>query len=194
MTVDADRVATVAAALVGRPDPGRLGELRRYLRHMRGEIENHHRVEDEHVWPAVGGAVDDQAVLTQLTTDHEELDTVMQRATELAAHDQSTSDLVEVLRELGELLTQHIQDEEREIFPLILWHLSRSDYERLQRHFRGDLHPRLLPFVVPWVVGHATVDERRSLVVGAGLRSASCSPCSSVPSAPGRHACSAHPA
>ena len=60
MTVDLDRLATAAAELVDRPDPARMSALRYYLGAVSGEIESHHHVEDDDVWPflvaVAGGA------------------------------------------------------------------------------------------------------------------------------------------
>jgi deazaflavin-dependent oxidoreductase (nitroreductase family) len=168
MTVDIDRLATAAAELVERPDPARLGALRRYLAGMRGEIENHHRVEDEHVWPALEATAGVTVSLAHLTEDHDRLDPLMLRASVLAAAEHPTPELAAVLRELSELLRRHIRDEEQEIFPLIEHYLSRAEYQRLQRQFRRGLDPRHLAFVVPWMIGHADAAERRALLADAG--------------------------
>ncbi|GAA4882323.1 nitroreductase/quinone reductase family protein [Actinomycetospora straminea] len=169
MTVDIARLATAAGELVERPDPARLRALRRYLEGMRGEIENHHRVEDEHVWPALEAVAGTTVSLTPLTEDHDRLDPLLRRASVLAAGDRAGPELAAVMRELSALLERHIDDEERKIFPLIEHHLSRAEYRELQRHFRRGLDPRLLAFVVPWMVGHADAAERRALLADAGL-------------------------
>ena len=51
MTVDLQRLAIAAADLVDRPDRARMAALRYYLRVVSAEIESHHHVEDEDVWP-----------------------------------------------------------------------------------------------------------------------------------------------
>ena len=43
------------------------------------------------------------------------------------------------------------------------------DYRRIQQRFRSNLPVRQLPFVVPWVVSHATPEERPALLASAGL-------------------------
>ncbi|WP_433785457.1 hypothetical protein ACQPX6_03525 [Actinomycetospora sp. CA-101289] len=55
MTRDLARLATVADELVRSPDRRRLRLLRRYLRGVTAEIVNHHRVEDDDVWPGRWG-------------------------------------------------------------------------------------------------------------------------------------------
>ena len=168
MTVVLDRLATAAAELVERPDPARMAVLRDFLRAISGEIESHHHVEDEHVWPFLERIAGERTALVPLTDDHDRLDPLLHRASELAARDTATPELAAVLREVSDLLTRHIADEERDVFPLIEGHVSVKDYERLQRRFRGNLKPSLLPFLVPWAVRHATAEERPALLAGAG--------------------------
>lgn len=64
MTVDLDRLADAAASLVDRPDGRRLTALRWYLRGISHEIESHHHVEDEHVWPVVVAAAGERSPRT----------------------------------------------------------------------------------------------------------------------------------
>jgi iron-sulfur cluster repair protein YtfE (RIC family) len=169
MTVDLRRLAGAAAELVERPDPARLALLRRYLAAVRGEVESHHHVEDEHVWPVLEALAGERTALVPLTEDHDRLDPLLARAAELAGRDRATPELVAVLREIADLLTRHIADEERDIFPIITDCLRVADYRALQKRFRGNLRPRLLPFLAPWAVRHATPQERAEVVAGAGL-------------------------
>jgi hemerythrin-like domain-containing protein len=169
MTVDSDRLAVAAAELVARPDPARMAALRRFLRGFAHEIESHHHVEDEFVWPVLEAVAGERAALLQLTDDHDRLDPLLHRAQELAAGD-PTAELADVLRELADLLAAHITDEERDVFPIIREHVRIADYRALQARFRGNLNPRQLPFVVPWVVGHARPAERAQLAAEAGAQ------------------------
>jgi deazaflavin-dependent oxidoreductase (nitroreductase family) len=168
MTVDLDRLAVTAAELVERPDPARMAALRFYLRAVSGEIESHHHVEDEDVWPFLETVAGSRTALVRLTDDHERLDPLLHQAGELAAGDRATPELAGVLREVADLLTRHVADEERDVFPIITDHVRVEDYERLQKRFRGNLKPGLLPFLVPWAARHATAEERPALLADAG--------------------------
>jgi iron-sulfur cluster repair protein YtfE (RIC family) len=168
MTVDLDRLATAAAELVERPDPARMAVLRDFLRAISGEIESHHHVEDEYVWPFLERIAGARTALVPLTDDHERLDPLLHRASELAAQDSSTPELAAVLREVSDLLTRHVADEERDVFPLIEDCVRVEDYERLRQRFRSNLKLSLLPFLVPWAVRHATPEERPALLADAG--------------------------
>jgi iron-sulfur cluster repair protein YtfE (RIC family) len=169
MTTDIDRLATAAAELVDRPDPARMAALRHYLRGISHEIGSHHRVEDEDVWPFLEAVAGDRTALVSLTEDHERLDPLLHRAEELAEHAEAVPELAAVLREVADLLARHIADEERDVFPIILDRVGVADYQRLQARFRANLRPAMLPFVVPWVLRHATPAERAALIAEAGL-------------------------
>jgi iron-sulfur cluster repair protein YtfE (RIC family) len=90
MTVDLDRLTLVAAELVHRPNPARMAALRHYLRAVSAEIESHHHVEDEHVWPFLVAVAGERAALVPLSNDHNRLDPLLHRAAELAAADRAT--------------------------------------------------------------------------------------------------------
>jgi iron-sulfur cluster repair protein YtfE (RIC family) len=165
---DGTGLATAAAELVERPQPARLAALRRYLRAVSGEIESHHHVEDEHVWPVLEAVAGDRTALVPLTADHDRLDPLLHRAAELAALDHATPELADVLREIADLLVRHIADEERDVFPIIEDCIRVEDYAALQKRFRGNLRPGLLPFLAPWAVRHATPEERATMVAEAG--------------------------
>jgi deazaflavin-dependent oxidoreductase (nitroreductase family) len=168
MTVDLDRLATAAAELVDRPDPARAAALRYYLHAVSGEIESHHQVEDDDVWPLLQAVAGDLTALVALTEDHDRLDPLLHHARELAALDRVTPELAAVLREVADLLIRHVADEERDIFPIIADRVGVEDYRRLQARFRGNLRLSLLPFLVPWAVRHATPQERPALLAEAG--------------------------
>jgi iron-sulfur cluster repair protein YtfE (RIC family) len=167
MTTDMTRLASVAEELVRAPDRRRLRLLRRYLRGVTSEIVNHHRVEDDDVWPLLEEIAGDRTALVALTEDHERLDPLLDRAGVLATADAATPELAAVLREVADLLVRHVADEERDVFPIIVDRVRVEDYARLQERFRGTLGLATLTFVVPWVISHATPDERRALIADA---------------------------
>ncbi|GAA4875561.1 nitroreductase/quinone reductase family protein [Actinomycetospora straminea] len=167
MTRDLARLAAVADELVAAPDRRRLRLLRRHLHGMTVEIVNHHRVEDDDVWPLLEAVAGDRTALVALTEDHERLDPLLARAGELAVSDVATPQLAATLHELADLLARHVADEERDVFPIIAERVRVEDYARLQERFRGTLGLATLTFVVPWVVGHATPAERRVLLADA---------------------------
>jgi deazaflavin-dependent oxidoreductase (nitroreductase family) len=169
MARDLARLAAVADDLVRAPDPPRLRLLRWYLAGVTAEIVNHHRVEDDDVWPLLEAVAGDLTALVALSEDHDRLDPLLARAGQLAAADDPTPALAAVLHELAGLLARHVGDEERDVFPIITGRVRVEDYTRLQQRFRGTLGLRVLTFVVPWVIGHAGGGERAVLLADAPL-------------------------
>lgn len=173
MTTDLRRIAdTVATEGPGISGP-RAAALRDYLAGISAEIVSHHRVEDHAVWPFLAAVVDEPTNLGGLTADHEALHPLLDTAQELAARlpvDASVAgQLGRTLQALSAVLDEHVADEERHVFPMIRRYVRVADYQRLQAKFRGNLSLAALRFVVPWVVSHATPEERGRLLAEAGL-------------------------
>ena len=179
MTTDVRRLAQVADRLARGHEPldaRRAAAFRDYLAGIDAEIRSHHQIEDDHAWPFIVSVADDTAGLTELTADHGELDPLLDTAERISAQlvaapaDRAlAATLATVLAELSRLLDQHVADEERIVFPLIRRFVRVADYRRLQRRFRGNLSLRALVFAAPWVVSHATAEERPMLLADAGL-------------------------
>lgn len=93
---------------------------------------------------------------------------MLQRANELACHDRAVPELASVVREITDLLARHIAAEERDVFPIISDRVGVADYARLQKRFRGNLRPAMMPFLVPWALRHATAAERAAMPAEAG--------------------------
>jgi hemerythrin-like domain-containing protein len=96
-----------------------------FLEFWRNEGQLHFRVEEEVLLPrfaAAGGA--DSAATARVLVDHAE---IRLRALRLQGGPASTA----VLRELGELLAEHVRLEERDLFPAIEELLSDRELRRL---------------------------------------------------------------
>ena len=168
MTVDLDRLATAAAELVDRPDPARMSALRYYLGAVSGEIESHHHVEDDDVWPFLVAVAAERAELVPLTDDHD-------AARPVAAPAPVSSPRAPAPPRSSSPSSARSPSCSSGTSPTRSATCSRSspsssaseDYRRLQRRFRDNLRPSLLPFLVPWAVRHATPEERRVALADA---------------------------
>ncbi len=179
MTTDLRRLAEVTAEIArGREplDARRAAAVRDYLAGVDAEIRSHHQIEDDHVWPFLVAVSGHGTGLAALTGDHDELDPLLDAAERAAGQlvaapaDRAQAErLAAVLADLSALLSRHIADEERVVFPVIRRHVRIADYRRLQRRFRGNLSWRALVFAAPWVVAHATPSERGTLLAEAGV-------------------------
>ncbi|MGS0684920.1 hypothetical protein ACVBEQ_07180 [Nakamurella sp. GG22] len=76
---------------------------------------------------------------------------------------QAGTSLSAVLGEAAQVAGRLFDQQERELFPLILKYVRAVDYHRVQEQFRAELPPGMLAFVVPWTMRHATAQELPAL-------------------------------
>lgn len=110
-------------------------------------ITAHLRVEDELVWPVLTAAAGAAVDLGPLGDDHEVIRVLVGRAGDSAFSLVDTSPdgelpaalpgLCHAMRELREALQEHIDDEEREVFPIITAYVQADDFGALS----GRLQP-----------------------------------------------------
>src|SRR6185369_3311291 len=89
-----------------------------YVDVLVASIENHHRNEDDYLWPVLRSVAGDQIDLGELVDDHTQLESVLHETTDSAARlragqPQAARRLGVTLARLRDLLDEHIVDEER---------------------------------------------------------------------------------
>lgn len=167
--VDIARLATTVRALTDGQlscTATRAEALRDYLSGMGHQIRCHERVEKSIVLSLLMAmSADDSSLLPRLSSDGDSIGSLLDRAEELIAglallpHHGLHDSLAETLDPLAERLERHLADEERIVFPLIRDHLTEESFCWVEGQFECGLKPQLLPFIVPWVVSHATAGE-----------------------------------
>jgi len=182
MLADSDRFATILTDIaVGGPcSRRRASAIGAYLRDFADSTHHHHTVEDDVLWPLIVEAVGDAVDLSDLTDDHDGLDPLLDRLRDLTARfvasyraadaDPSTAAaLGALLRDLHTLLSEHIAEEERVVFPIIRGHLSAEAWATVEETARKS---GKLGFEFPRFLAHTTPDEiERALADGGiGLR------------------------
>ncbi|BBY62156.1 hemerythrin domain-containing protein [Mycolicibacterium helvum] len=170
MLTDAGRLVTAVTAIGEsrqRCSPQRAQAIARYVDLLCESIHHHHTVEDTVLWPVIdacaGGIVD----LTELTEDHAALDPRLEiirhraNAFRVAGGDRRTAALLAAeLADLRNLLTEHIAEEERDIFPVIRRHVSVGDWQAVEKTAQ---RTGRLTFDGPRTMAAATDDERSVL-------------------------------
>ncbi|WP_244460330.1 hemerythrin domain-containing protein [Microbispora triticiradicis] len=164
MRGDLHRLRTVAEDLDAgrrRADAARATALARYAEDVCAAIHHHHSREDEIVWPVIersaGAAVD----LADLSDDHSELDPLLERVRVAArafargGGAGGAAELAAALRTLSDLIDEHIEEEERRIFPVIEKYVAAADWKAMEKSLRGG-DPR---FELAWADRYATPDE-----------------------------------
>jgi hemerythrin-like domain-containing protein len=141
------------------------------------EIHVHHEREDDVLLPAIVASVRaagaDDVDLEPLSDDHAELAKLLARVErELPgfARDPATgaAPLAPLLRELADLLDEHIAEEEAQAFPVVREFISVADFARIERMFRRGTSIGQLAFLLPWIADQATPAERAELLRAAG--------------------------
>ena len=169
MLTDVTRLVTAVTAIgEGRQrcSTRRAQAIARYTDLLCESIHHHHTVEDTVLWPVIdacaGGVVD----LTELTDDHAALDPRLEiighraNAFRIAGDRRTAALLGAELGDLRNLLTEHIAEEERDIFPVIRQYVSVADWQVVEKTAQ---RTGRLTFDGPRMVGAATDDERAAL-------------------------------
>lgn len=180
MCADARRLADLAARVVGgaeRVDRARGAALARWIDRLADEIHHHHEAEDDVLWPVLERWARDRVDLAALTDDHAALDPLLAEVraaadavAELAADDvpghPAARRLADRLETLADLLGEHIAEEERDVFPVILAHVPQAEWHTVEAAVRergGDMG-----FVLPRVAAAATPEQMADLRRAAG--------------------------
>jgi hypothetical protein len=80
-----------------------------------------------------------------------------------------TRALSDALDTLVDIVESTVAAEEQIVFPLVSRHLTQESFYWVEAQCHRSLKPQLLPFIVPWVVSHATEGERVLILAHASL-------------------------
>lgn len=140
MRRDASRLVALCTGLgdgTESPDAKQVAAISEYVHLFADSIHHHHTTEDDVLWPKVVASVGPHIDLSDLTEDHEALDPLLD---ELRAAADGLPDslprLTAALVQLKYELDEHIEDEERTIFPLITEHLPLAEWEAVENAAR----------------------------------------------------------
>jgi Hemerythrin HHE cation binding domain len=153
--------------------PARARAIGRYASALFTEIHHHHQNEDQLVWPVIAGTAGQAIDLTPLTDDHEALLAVLDRATQAltvfgATLGERTTELYAHTQELRDLLDEHIQDEEAQIFPIMRRYVPAEANAWCLRQVQRQATLARLKFVAPWLARFARPDELQRLLAFGG--------------------------
>ncbi|TDB93144.1 hemerythrin domain-containing protein [Actinomadura sp. 7K534] len=173
------RESRVLAAQVPGVRPGDTGRARVLAAHLSDyllALHLHHSAEDELLWPLLLARVELEAdVVRRMERQHERLAAGMERMTRLApawaehADEESRDALSELLTEHAGLLTEHLDDEEQNILPLVERHVSVSEWAKLSEHFTTHTPRDKQLFFLGAVLEDADPRERAHVLGGLPL-------------------------
>ncbi|MFI5907837.1 hemerythrin domain-containing protein [Dactylosporangium sp. NPDC051541] len=175
MVGDARRFADVTRAIADGhvpATPARAKAIHRYLLTLCDGIHHHHQAEDDVLWPILNATAGAEVDLAELTDDHAQLDPLLDRIrTQSAALAAAPADrdaaarLADSLATLRDLLDEHIEDEERTVFPVIRRYVSGAQWQQVETAVRKG---GKMGFELPRIERYATPAELDELYRLAG--------------------------
>jgi iron-sulfur cluster repair protein YtfE (RIC family) len=165
-------VARARATLADSPSPERVLAVAGHLRWMMGFLHDHHRAEDDGLYPLVRlrqpGA---SALLDEMAADHAEVGAavveVEAAATAIERGDPGAGveSLAAAVEQLSEVLLPHLRREEDEVMPLVSTAVSDAEWRALERQYQ--LEPRSfreLGRAGHWLLDGSSPDDRRAVL------------------------------
>jgi len=139
--------------------------------HLLMFLDVHHRGEDELLWPVLLERVDLHADLVhRIAAQHEVVAALVAKASqqlpEWTAEPSRIAgeSLAAVIDDLARALFAHLDEEERQILPLVAAHLSVEEWSRLGAHGRSQVtSPKQHMQVLGAILEDASPDERASM-------------------------------
>jgi Hemerythrin HHE cation binding domain len=121
-------------------------------------LHEHHRIEDEGVWPALAqvGSVEVAATLAAMAAEHEEIDPLLESCAagfrRLATHADEDARAALAVRVCAarESLRRHLAHEESEAIAIIQRLLTAEDWARIEREHTPVVRAGKALRVVPW--------------------------------------------
>ncbi len=178
MRADTARLTAVVTGLSEADRLRRMPAVTRWYEGFLQEFELHHSAEDEIFFPALAERVPvfaDQ--LARLDAEHHALEAALlavgealgQLADADVAWQSVRADAVDALRVAETELTLHLDNEDADVLPLFVRHMSLIEYEEIGERALKRVAPKHLLFSVPWVMRQATEEESRKIRAGAPL-------------------------
>ena len=169
-------LAPAMVAAVAHGDVVRAEVVSAHLVELGSTLHHHHSGEDDLVWPRLLERAElSEELVTRMQGQHERVSALLDRVGALVPAWRATADavvrdeLAEVLRRTAQQLSEHLDEEEREVLPLVAEHLTVAEWNELgERGMASTPRSRLL-VLLGHILEDASEDERRLLLSLAPL-------------------------
>jgi len=175
LRVDAERLVAATSTLRSA-ELQRLDGLRVFFDEYREQLCLHHTHEDNLFFPALQGIVDEIRIpIAELADQHGALDADLQSicdgfaslANPSCDFDVEHADVVSSIMGLAKRLDTHLTMEEESVLPLMVSAIPQTTYTQLEAQARKRTPGRRARFLIPWIIEHATPDQRKHLFKSA---------------------------
>lgn len=158
------------AEIVPRASNGnarRAVHVARHINFCLDSLHNHHSAEDEYLWPKLLERTRPHAELVRrMEAQHEDVAGCVEQARQRTAHwqavpvPQTGTELATALARLNSALTEHLDEEEAEILPLVRDHITVAEWEELGRKSFEKIPPAARVVAMGQVLEDATPDDQ----------------------------------
>jgi hypothetical protein len=159
---DAARLQALAPQL--ERGNGRPGAVPKGWTTFRQTLQVHHAAEDDDLWPVLRSHLTETEDLHQLdlmVAEHRSLTAAIQAVDAALA---SGVGVTTAARELGNVLGDHLDHEEQQVFPLLERHLSRGEWRRFLLTERRRRSARERPEFLTWVLDDASDQDTAAVL------------------------------
>ena len=159
---DAARLQALAPQL--ERGNGRPGAVPKGWTTFRQTLQVHHAAEDDDLWPVLRSHLTETEDLHQLdlmVAEHRSLTAAIQAVDAALA---SGVGVTTAARELGNVLGDHHDHEEQQVFPLLERHLSRGEWRRFLLTERRRRSARERPEFLTWVLDNASDQDTAAVL------------------------------
>lgn len=135
------------------------------------QLHHHHAIEDADLMPILRAKSDDQQLLAPLDVvekQHQEMDEILARVEEgmrgIRFGAVASEKLIAAVDDLVVHLNQHLDDEERDAFPLLEKLMTTEEFDRFEAAVRKKMGLRDAAVTFPWVLDGADAATRRTVL------------------------------
>lgn len=133
-------------------------------------LHHHHEAEDELLWPIMLDRVGPQAELVhRMEAQHSRLESVLAQITDVngrwrtGASVADRDQLANLVAQASAILDEHLDDEERDLLPLVSAHVTQAEWDAMNKRARGGppTNLKLALVQVGAMLEDATTEEHR---------------------------------
>lgn len=135
------------------------------------QLYHHHSIEDSDLLPILRAKSDDPALngpLDVVRHQHEEMDEILARVEEgmrgVRFEAAASEKLLSAVDELVAHLNQHLDDEERDAFPVLEKLMTTEEFEQFEAAVRKKMGLRGAAVTFPWILDGADEPTRRAVL------------------------------